>query len=163
MSAWGTAAPRTPVSNRSPRAPANGGHAARRTESGLTLLELVTVLAIIGILLAIAVPRYLAARRNALIAEANHILQEVKTLAWAYYQQHESWEGIDTSNVQARLGFTPAPSSCWTYSVEAATDTQIQVKATGASPPIECAPALGVTITLTLNSDGSSQRVQALP
>lgn len=121
------------------------------------------VLGIIGILLAIAVPRYLSSRRGALIAEANHILQEVKSLAWAYYQQHESWAGIDTSNLEAQLGFRPAPSSCWAYTVETATASQLEVKATGTSPPIKCTPALGVTVTLTVNSDGSSQRVQARP
>lgn len=164
ISAWRTTPASTPVFHSPPLAPASAGHAVRRRgESGLTLLELVTVLAIIGILLAIAVPRYLGSRRNALIAEANHTLQEVKSLAWAYYQQHESWEGIDTSNFQARLGFTPTPSSCWAYSIEDATDSQIQVKATGVASPVRCAPALGVTVTLTLNSDGSSQRTQAFP
>lgn len=143
---------------------AAGARGRRRSrDAGLTLLEIVVVLAIIGILLAIAVPRYLSSRRNALIAEANHILQEVKSLAWAYYQQHESWAGIDTGTLEARLGFSPAPSSCWTYTVETATASQLEVKATGTSPPLKCAPALGVTVTLTVNSDGSAQRVQALP
>jgi len=52
----------------------------RSTKAGFTLIELVVVLAIIGILLALAVPRYLGARKKAYGAEANNILAEVKTL-----------------------------------------------------------------------------------
>jgi type II secretory pathway pseudopilin PulG len=51
------------------------------------LIELVVVLAILGILIALAVPRFLAARKKAYKAEADNILQEAKTLEWAYYQQ----------------------------------------------------------------------------
>ncbi len=146
--------------------PTPAGHrdAHRRFgEAGLTLLELVVALVIVGLLLAIAVPRYLAFRRNALIAEANSILQEVKTLAWAYYQQHESWEGIDTGNMDTRLGFTPAPASCWTYTVDTASMSQLAIKATGTMPPVKCTPALGVTVTLRVRSDGSAERTQTMP
>ena len=55
-----------------------------RQEHGFTLIELVVVLAILGILIALAVPRYLGARKKAYKAEADNILQESKTLEWAY-------------------------------------------------------------------------------
>ena len=70
----------------------------RTAEGGFTLIELVVVLAILGILLALAVPRYLGARKRAYKAEIDNILQEVKTLSWAYYQEHNVFPS-DVTNI----------------------------------------------------------------
>lgn len=136
-----------------------------RSECGFTLLEIVVVLVILGILLAIAVPRYLGFRRNALVSEADSFLQELKTLAWAYYHQHQTWVGITTANMSGVLGVeVPPPTACWSYSVlGTATATQIQFQAAGAGSLGKCLPASGATVTLVLNSDGSSSRTQAFP
>lgn len=131
---------------------------------GFTLLEVVVVLVIIGIILALAVPRYLGFRRTALVAEADTMLAEVKTLAWAYYQQHETWVGITTATMPAALGFEAPAGACWVFDVVGAgTAAQVRLRATGVSPPIKCLPAQGTTVTLAVNSDGSSERNQAFP
>lgn len=131
---------------------------------GFTLLELVVALVIIGIILFLAVPRYLGFRRNALVSEADTLLAEAKTLAWAYYQQHETWNGITTATMAAALGFEAPAGACWGFDiVGAGTAAWIQLRATGVSPPVKCLPAQGTTVTLTVNSDGASQRTQAFP
>lgn len=68
----------------------------RRSNGGFTLIELVVVLAILGILLALAVPRYLGARKRAYKAEIDNILQELKTLSWAYYHEQDLFPSLVT-------------------------------------------------------------------
>jgi len=138
----------------------------RKDDRGFTLIELVVVLAILGILLALALPRYAAARRNAFLPEADNVLQELKGLAWAYYQQYGTWTGLTNANVFARFGFQPPPDaeSCWDFSLAAdGTDSDIQFLATGDDTPVKCQLVNTGTVTLTLNIDGSSSRTANLP
>ncbi|MDR7421763.1 MAG: prepilin-type N-terminal cleavage/methylation domain-containing protein [Armatimonadota bacterium] len=136
----------------------------KRGQRGFTLIELVVVLAILGILIALAVPRYLGARRSALISEGDNTLQELKTLAWAYYQQYSDWTGVTLT----QLGFTPPGNACWSFSLVSPGATSITMRASGnpSGAPAKCSPlgAAGASqIDLVLNNDGSSTRTQSLP
>jgi prepilin-type N-terminal cleavage/methylation domain-containing protein len=139
-----------------------------RTEKGFTLIELVVVLAILGILIALAVPRYAASGRNAIVPEADNVLNELRTTAWAYYQRHMSWNGLTAANFMGVMGFSAPAGSCWTFDVNNASDTSIDLRALGnpSGGPARCnavGPAGSASITLTLRDDGSSSRTQALP
>jgi type IV pilus assembly protein PilA len=136
----------------------------RKSARGFTLIELVVVLAILGILIALAVPRYLGARRSALIAEGDNVLQELKTLAWAYYQQYSTWVGVTAANMATTFGFTAPATGCWTYGLAAdGAATQIQIQANdNPGGRTACGPLPGTgLINLTLNGDGSSVRSQS--
>jgi type II secretory pathway pseudopilin PulG len=75
------------------------------------------VLAILGILLALAVPRYLGARKRAYKAEVDNLLQEMKTLSWAYYQEYNTMP-TDVS----LIGFQMPTGSAWNTPVDSSGD-----------------------------------------
>ena len=119
----------------------------RSSERGFSLIELVVVLAIIGILVTAATPLYLGARKRAYKAEANSTLQEIKSMEWAYYQENSKFTDSFPS-----LGFTPPASKFWAYSIPAATDATVTIVAAGQSKPL----GREDQVSLTLNNDGSS-------
>jgi prepilin-type N-terminal cleavage/methylation domain-containing protein len=120
-----------------------------RKERGFTLIELVVVLAIIGILIAAAVPLYLGARQKAYKAEASNALQEIKTMEWAYYQQYNTF----VNGTLGSIGFTQPGNANWTYSVGTGTAASVVATAVGTTGT----PVAGQSMTLTLSSDGSTQ------
>lgn len=60
---------------------------------GFTLIELMIVVVIIGVLAAIAIPRFTAVSDQAKQAEAGPILKQMCTLAEAEYLRENSWPG----------------------------------------------------------------------
>ncbi len=137
----------------------------RPHEHGFTLIELVVVLAILGILIGLAVPRYLGSRRDALVVEAHNVLAELKTTSWGYYQQYNSWAGLPAGPLTAPnpLGIDPPAGGCWDYSIVAPGNTSVTFRATSdPSGATRCGPVgTGNTIDLLVNQDGSAVRSQS--
>ncbi len=111
-----------------------------RSKSGFTLVELLIVVAILGILAAIAIPAYLGAQTRAFQKAAK---EECRTLASAmevYYQEHASYGAdgtlADTDAIKARF---PAyqPSSDIQFNM------QVQITNTGQKYTITCTPKPG--------------------
>jgi type IV pilus assembly protein PilA len=123
----------------------------RTAEGGFTLIELVVVLAILGILIALAVPRYLGARKRAYKAEGQNILQELKTLEWAYFNEYNSF--ILTNAATADLGFQFPGNPRWGLeTITGTSGTGVTMILSGAQPPLAASDKLSVI----LSSDGSS-------
>lgn len=138
----------------------------RPGEAGFTLIEVFVVLAVLGVLISLALPRYLSTRKHALVVEADNVLEELRTLAWTYYVKHGTWVGLDSTNVASVFAFTAPDDTdgCWDYGLAAdGAASEIQLQASGDNTPIKCTPVNGGTVTLTLNANGTASRSQNVP
>jgi len=120
----------------------------KHKEHGFTLIELVVVLAILGILIALAVPRYLGARKKAFKGEADNVLQETKTLEWSYYQQYNLFDTSGTS-----IGLQTPGGMHWNApTFGGGANTSVSFQMTGSVDPI----GPNDSVWVVLYSDGSS-------
>jgi prepilin-type N-terminal cleavage/methylation domain-containing protein len=123
------------------------GRGLGRTARGFTLIELVVVLAILGVLISLAVPRYLGVRKAAYKEEIDNVMQEMKTLEWAYYQQYNTFDTSGNS-----IGFAMPGGAHWNSPVVGGNATSIEMLASGLVSPLTTSDSVWVV----LQSDGSS-------
>jgi len=93
---------------------------------GFTLIELMIVVAIIGILAAIAIPNFLKYQCRAKQSEAKAQLGAIRTNEESYIVEYDRY-----SNDLDKIGFTLKGSTRYTYSIVSADNTAFVAKAEG--------------------------------
>ncbi len=94
----------------------------KSVQKGFTLIELMIVVAIIGILAAIAIPAYQDYTIRAQVTEGLNLAGAVKASVAEYYAQNGSWP-VGLVGATPALGYDNNPSGKYVSNVDVATGT----------------------------------------
>ena len=125
----------------------------RKGQKGFTLIELLIVIAIIGILAAIAIPMYRAQTLKAKLTEVTNSMSACATAVATYYQENNTWPtaSADAAAIGSNLGvFVPTNRGTFVTANSPATVITATVVGISASNP----DLDGSTITLTASTTG---------
>jgi type IV pilus assembly protein PilA len=123
-----------------------------RMRKGFTLIELLIVVVIIGILAAIAIPKFANTKQQAYLATLKEDLRNLVTAEEAYFSDFTTYTGtLTTTQFKASAGVT--------YTVSSATGTGWAATATHTglvgAPISGCHVAIGAGVTTATNNEGT--------
>jgi len=128
-----------------------------KSQKGFTLIELMIVVVIIGILAALAIPRFMRATTKAKQSEAKQILKQIYTMQQTYKQAHDTYwitalvASTAAPNAFGDIGVEIGPTARYSYSFTVATATAFTAQATVAAPGLDDDAAPD---TWTIDQDG---------
>lgn len=98
-----------------------------KDESGFTLIELMVVVLIIAILIAIAIPTFLGARRRAQDRQAQSNVRNALTAAKVYYTDAQAFSDTpgDYTDIETSVTFTSSPTGALAASREVGIDLSV--------------------------------------
>lgn len=103
-------------------------------KKGFTLIELMIVVAIIGILAAIAIPNFIKFQARSKTGEAKANLKSLYTSQKSYYSEHDSY-----NTTLDGVGFAPERGNRYAYDMGAASSCQTRTtSATGTESNYKC-------------------------
>jgi prepilin-type N-terminal cleavage/methylation domain-containing protein len=103
-----------------------------KNSKGFTLIELMIVVVIIGILAALAIPRFMRSTTKAKMSEARQLLKQIYTMQRAYRQENDEYalngetasgENATSQNAFSDIGVEVGASARYSYAMTAAANT----------------------------------------
>jgi type IV pilus assembly protein PilA len=109
----------------------------KNSQKGFTLIELMIVVVIIGILAALAIPRFMRATTKSKQSEAKQILKQIYTMQQAYRQEKDLYwppggavAGSATPTAFGPIGVEIGPTARYSYAFTASNATAFVCAAT---------------------------------
>ena len=119
----------------------------QNNEKGFTLIELMIVVAIIGILAAIAIPQFSAYRERAYIASMKADCNAIRTAEEAYFVDNDKYLATSTASDLPGIGSLSAGNTFAVTSSDVNTNFVVTVDSSKSDQEVVYTSTTGLTVT----------------